>query len=113
MAVVLWRLPRRQALIGGGYELVNRTTFEPNPDYFAALLWRSIVGTTVLPAPALAAADTAHAPRLAADVRAYAACARGDADGAAAAWLPNASRGAVVVVALNLNPNASISLALN
>ena len=37
-----------QAFIGGNYELVNRTTFLPNPDYFAALLWQQLCGNIIL-----------------------------------------------------------------
>ena len=38
----------RQTLIGGDYELLNRTTFHPTPDYFALLLFRRLVGPTAL-----------------------------------------------------------------
>ncbi|XP_058193882.1 heparanase-like protein 2 [Rhododendron vialii] len=38
----------RQALIGGNYGLLNTTTFIPNPDYYGALLWHRLMGTTVL-----------------------------------------------------------------
>ncbi|KAL8254878.1 hypothetical protein R6Q59_033099 [Mikania micrantha] len=38
----------RQTLIGGNYGLLNTTTFEPNPDYYSALLWHRLMGTTVL-----------------------------------------------------------------
>lgn len=47
----------RQALVGGEYELVDRSTFHPNPDYFAALLWRRIIGTRVLATNFTAAAQ--------------------------------------------------------
>ena len=35
----------RQTLLGGDYEIVNRTTGQPNPDYYVALLWHDLVGT--------------------------------------------------------------------
>ena len=38
----------RQTLLGGDYELVNRTTGEPNPDFYVALLWHDHVGSSVL-----------------------------------------------------------------
>ncbi|XP_076953978.1 heparanase-like protein 3 [Bidens hawaiensis] len=38
----------RQTLIGGNYGLLNTTTFEPNPDYYSALLWHRLMGSTVL-----------------------------------------------------------------
>ncbi|KAJ1700321.1 hypothetical protein LUZ63_000100 [Rhynchospora breviuscula] len=38
----------RQTLIGGNYGLLNRDTFEPNPDYYSALLWHRLMGTRVL-----------------------------------------------------------------
>lgn len=38
----------RQTLIGGNYGLLNTTTFEPNPDYYSALLWHRLMGKNVL-----------------------------------------------------------------
>ncbi|GMI63520.1 glucuronidase 1 [Hibiscus trionum] len=38
----------RQALIGGNYGLLNATTFVPNPDYYGALLWHRLMGSTAL-----------------------------------------------------------------
>ncbi|KAI5070349.1 hypothetical protein GOP47_0014692 [Adiantum capillus-veneris] len=38
----------RQSLVGGNYGLLNTTTFEPNPDYYGALLWHRLMGTKVL-----------------------------------------------------------------
>ncbi|KAG6718899.1 heparanase-like protein 3 [Carya illinoinensis] len=38
----------RQTLIGGNYGLLNTTTFEPNPDYYSALLWHRLMGNNVL-----------------------------------------------------------------
>jgi heparanase 1 len=40
----------RQTLMGGRYELVNKTTRAPNPDYYVALLWKSTMGEKVLEA---------------------------------------------------------------
>ncbi|CAB9509870.1 Heparanase-like protein [Seminavis robusta] len=48
----------RQTLVGGRYELLRcstghagRCSFEPYPDYWVALLWQKLMGTTVLDAP--------------------------------------------------------------
>ncbi|KAI4380972.1 hypothetical protein MLD38_007097 [Melastoma candidum] len=38
----------RQTLIGGGYGLLNSSTLQPNPDYYSALLWHRLMGSTVL-----------------------------------------------------------------
>lgn len=38
----------RQTLVGGNYGLLNTSTFEPNPDYYSALLWHRLMGTKVL-----------------------------------------------------------------
>ncbi|TYJ16955.1 hypothetical protein E1A91_A09G017100v1, partial [Gossypium mustelinum] len=38
----------RQTLIGGNYALLNTTTSIPNPDYYGALLWHLLMGSTVL-----------------------------------------------------------------
>ncbi|KAB2011389.1 hypothetical protein ES319_D09G016200v1 [Gossypium barbadense] len=38
----------RQTLIGGNYALLNTTTSIPNPDYYDALLWHRLMGSTVL-----------------------------------------------------------------
>jgi heparanase 1 len=39
----------RQTLLGGDYELVNRTTAAPAPDYYVLLLWRRLIGERALP----------------------------------------------------------------
>ncbi|GJU55950.1 heparanase-like protein 3 [Tanacetum coccineum] len=38
----------RQTLVGGNYGLLDTTTFEPNPDYYSALLWHRLMGRHVL-----------------------------------------------------------------
>jgi len=40
----------RQTLMGGNYELVNKTTRAPNPDFYVAKLWKSTMGEKVLQA---------------------------------------------------------------
>ena len=34
----------RQTLVGGFYELIDRRAMQPNPDFWAALLWKRIMG---------------------------------------------------------------------
>lgn len=74
----------RQTLSGSNYGLIDEATLSPNPDYFASLLWRRLMGTEVL---AVAVDD----PLL----RAYAHCTRASAPGCAA--------GAVTVLLINLD----------
>eukprot|EP00759_Apiculatamorpha_spiralis_P054971 PhF_6_TR708/c0_g1_i2/m.1168/K07964/HPSE; heparanase len=38
----------RQTLKGGYYELVNKTTMKPNPDWWTAVLWKLTMGNIVL-----------------------------------------------------------------
>ena len=38
----------RQALVGGFYEMLDRATLSPNPDFWGALLFRRLMGPTVL-----------------------------------------------------------------
>ncbi|KAL5224762.1 hypothetical protein ABZP36_011401 [Zizania latifolia] len=56
----------RQSMIGGNYGLLNTATFQPNPDYYSALLWHRLMGTKVLDA-------TFSGTNM---IRAYAHCAR-------------------------------------
>jgi heparanase 1 len=65
----------RQDLSGSNYGLLDDTTLDPNPDYWASLLWRRLMGARVLAASVDASAPT---------VRAYAHCA---ADGSGATML--------------------------
>ena len=100
----------RQAFIGGDYELVNRTTFLPNPDYFVALLWQQLCGPRILGTntslPAAAAAAGTAPP---ADVKVFAACAKPGSS--LTAGLPVA-HGDVVVVSVNFaNASAQVAVA--
>lgn len=38
----------RQTLMGGDYELIDKKTFTPNPDYWLLLLWRQVSGDSAL-----------------------------------------------------------------
>uniref|UniRef100_A0A8R7QW53 Heparanase-like protein 3 n=1 Tax=Triticum urartu TaxID=4572 RepID=A0A8R7QW53_TRIUA len=57
----------RQSFIGGNYGLLNTTTFQPNPDYYSALLWHRLMGTKVLDAKFSGTTNL---------IRAYAHCAK-------------------------------------
>jgi heparanase 1 len=39
----------RQTLQGGYYELINKYTMSPNPDYWTAMLWKMTMGQGALP----------------------------------------------------------------
>ena len=59
----------RQTLVGGNYSLLSTDGFVPHPDFYAALLWRSLMGPTAL------AVGNVTDPSL----RAYAHCSAGGA----------------------------------
>jgi heparanase len=71
------------------YGLLDETTYEPRPDYWAALLWHRLMGTTVL--------DPSEPQK--ANLYVYAHC------------LPG-SRGGVTVLAINADRSASATLAV-
>lgn len=76
-------------LVASDYGLLDENTFEPKPNYWGALLWRRLMGTTVL--------DTGFANR--AGLHVYAHCLRG---------VP----GGVAMLALNTDQKKSTSLIL-
>jgi hypothetical protein len=77
-------------LAASDYGLLDESTFEPRPDYWAAVLWKRLMGTTVL---------NPQAPTDAA-VRVYAQCMKG---------VP----GGVAVVALNADAKEKHALAIS
>nr|XP_043622179.1 heparanase-like protein 3 [Erigeron canadensis] len=79
----------RQTLIGGNYGLLNTTTFEPNPDYYSALLWHRLMGKVVL------ATTYTGTKRL----RSYAHCAK-ESDG-------------MTLLLINLDGTTTIKVTLN
>ncbi len=79
----------RQTLSGSTYGLVDEVSLEPRPDYWAALLWRRLMGTRVLQLPDIPAP---------AGLRLYAHCERGGAPGA------------VTLLVLNLDANEPIEV---
>ncbi|XP_059441700.1 heparanase-like protein 1 [Corylus avellana] len=60
----------RQTLVGANYALLNRTTMEPNPDYYSALLWHRLMGKGVF---------DVHRRYAAPYLRPYAHCSKGRA----------------------------------
>jgi len=80
----------RQTLSGSDYGLIDDATLQPNPDYWAALLWRRLMGTAIL-RPRLRGAPVR--------LRVYAACSR-------------AGRG-TTVLALNLDRRRAARLSLD
>ena len=74
-------LVSRQTLMGGEYELVNKTTWLPNPDYWGLRLWRQTVDSGAVLVSALTGGG--------AGVRGYAFCARDGGPGAVTAVLVN------------------------
>jgi heparanase 1 len=76
-------------LASSDYGLLDEKTYEPRPDYWSALLWRKLMGTTVL--------DPGASPLP--NLHLYAHCLRGSAGG-------------VALLAINADKEASASLAL-
>jgi heparanase 1 len=71
-------------LAASDYALIDEATLEPRPNYWSALLWRRLMGTTVL--------DAGTPP--VADLHVYAHCLR-ESPGGVAMLVINANRGAV------------------
>lgn len=83
----------RQSLIGGNYGLLNRTTAEPNPDFFMAQMFHDRMGTRVLNLTA-----STHSEGF----RTYAHC----EDGAAA------KKGAATLLLINVSPTVTFTATL-
>lgn len=77
----------RQTLTGSTYGLIDEVSLEPRPDYWAALLWRRLMGRQALSLPLDLEQDAA-----ADGLRVYAHCLRDGAPGAVALLALNASR---------------------
>mmetsp|Transcript_16670 Transcript_16670/g.35811 ORF Transcript_16670/g.35811 Transcript_16670/m.35811 type:complete len:566 (-) Transcript_16670:85-1782(-) len=63
----------RQTLIGGNYGLLNTTTYTPNPDYYALLLWQRLMGKGVLNT-SITISPTRKLAQASAYLRGYAHC---------------------------------------
>ncbi|XP_065843791.1 uncharacterized protein [Oscarella lobularis] len=82
----------RQTLVGGNYELLNKNTTDPYPDYFTALLFKRLMGMKFLQVKA----------NISDDLRVYAACSNPEA----------AEAGAVTTAFLNINNSTSFSFTI-
>lgn len=82
----------RQTLSGANYGLIDDATLTPRPDYWTSVLWRRLMGTSVL-----AVASTGD-PLL----RTYAHCTRAGA--------PGYAKGAVTLVVINLDQTTAVSI---
>jgi heparanase 1 len=82
----------RQTLSGANYGLIDDATLAPRPDYWTSVLWRRLMGTSVL---SVAASGD---PLL----RTYAQCTRAGA--------PGYAKGAVTLVVLNLDQTRAVSI---
>jgi heparanase 1 len=78
----------RQTLVGGYYELIDKWTFDPNPDYWSLLLYKKVMGKKVL--------NIYSSQSL---LRVYAHCSRMDNQG-------------VTMIFINLSPNVTYELHL-
>lgn len=85
----------RQTLSGGSYSLLANDDFSPHPDYFAALAYSTIVSPRVLHSSSHAAGGV----NISESIQTYAACA-------------SALGGAVVIIYVNVDPNATFALTL-
>jgi heparanase 1 len=89
----------RQSLLGANYGVLNYTTYEPFPSFFAVVLWKRLMGRKVLDA----AASTRGV-----SVRAYAHC-HPAMDGSVTAVLVNiAKRDVAVLFPPGLNASATV-----
>ena len=81
----------RETLVGGYYELVNKTTYLPNPDAFTVALFTRMMGPTVLSATVNISAATGAVlpPNSTQMLRCYAHCSRRETGGGATVLLIN------------------------
>ncbi|EFJ07718.1 hypothetical protein SELMODRAFT_133100 [Selaginella moellendorffii] len=88
----------RQSLVGGNYALLRTNSYNPNPDYYSALLWKQVMGNDVLPATVVSETY----------LRAYAHCAKSNSGGLAVLVI-NMSNSTVYSVSLKLSGFAKSS----
>jgi hypothetical protein len=81
-------------LASSDYGLLDEKTYDPRPNYWAALLWRRLMGTTVLEAGVQGAG-----PSPATNLHLYAQCMRG-------------TPGGVTLLAINADKNAAQTLSI-
>lgn len=85
----------RHTLSGAIYGLVDDATLRPNPDYWASVLWKRLMGPAVLAVERVSGSDL---------VRAYAACARSGRPGAVSVALVNLSAAPISVRLVGVAP---------
>ena len=95
----------RQTLAGGSYGLLNTSTLAPNPDLYALLLWRRLMGDRVLGARAATTGGTELS-----HLRAYAHCSRTHAGTSHAAG--GVEQGDVTLLLINLHASKSYHVKL-
>jgi heparanase len=83
------------------YALVDDTTLTPRPDYWAALLWRRLMGTRVVESKRIKLAD---------GVRSYSTCSPGNAGGVTTLLLNTTARGTALRIAGAGGTNARVRL---
>lgn len=99
----------RQTLTGSTYGLIDEVSLEPRPDYWAALLWRRLMGRQALSLPLDLETATA-----ASGLRVYAHCLRDGAPGSVALLALNPSRAtmaSLTLAGLGLRGNAHLHVA--
>jgi heparanase 1 len=94
----------RQSLIGGWYDLLSHSNnFDPNPDYWLAVLWKQLVGTTSLFSERVGCCEEGSSRLL---VHAFCAC-----HGKASKY--DVIEGDVVVVLINIADDTSYEVTLD
>jgi heparanase 1 len=86
----------RQTLIGGNYELLDKNTTEPYPDYYTALLFKRLMGQKILSVKVDSTIQQW--------IRAYASCTAPDVE--------EVEEGAVTLAFLNINNSTSFNLTI-
>jgi len=89
----------RQSLVGGNYGLLNRTTRQPNPDFYVAQLFHDLMGTGVL--------QISTGGALPKGLRSYAQC--NDGTGTKGG---DAGTGRATLLFINVSPSITFSLTM-
>lgn len=92
----------RQTLCGSRYGLIS-TDLQPRPSYFIALLFKQLVGVSPLPVSIDTTKESSHSTLGVISLRVYAFCATQRA---------SAEAGAIVVVAINVDPEKGATFIL-
>ena len=93
----------RQEFIGGNYGLINKTTYQVNPDYYTSYLFKNLIGNRVLVVENQFKFDR--------EIRVYAFCTKTKEQGSVYSYINN---GSVTLIILNLkNETSEISIAMD